>query len=148
MQINITTDYAIRILLCLYLQEENSTVTSSIIAEKMGIPLNYMAKIVRKLKDNNLIKVQRGQYGGYTLGDKGGNISLYDIMEIMEPEKLNRCLEEDHFCSRNAYGNCPVCSFYSAVQEKWDFFRKEMTLNVLASGIDESKLKGILKCIS
>lgn len=148
MQINITTDYAIRILLCLYLQGENSTISSSVIADKMGIPFNYMAKILKKLKNNNLIKVQRGQYGGYILGEKGENISLYDIMEIMEPEKINRCLEEDHFCSRNCYGNCPVCSFYSVVQEKWDASRKEMTLKVLASCIDELKIKGILKCIS
>lgn len=149
MQINITTDYAIRTCLYLYLQGEEAVVTFQSISDQMGIPVNYMSKIIKSLRNAGLISVQRGQYGGCQLAGKKENISLYDIMQIMEPEKINRCLEKDHFCSRDAYDNCPVCCFYSVIQEKWDACLKEMTLKTLASSnIDKRSVEETLRHIA
>ena len=48
MQLNITTDYAIRIVYYLALQKEN--VTASELASVLKIPVSYISKITKKLK--------------------------------------------------------------------------------------------------
>ena len=48
MQLNITTDYAIRIVYYLALKEE--TITASELASVLKIPVNYISKITKKFK--------------------------------------------------------------------------------------------------
>ncbi len=54
MQLNVTTDYAIRIILYLALRKEITT--SKEIAAAMSIPQNYVLKITHKLVEAGLIK--------------------------------------------------------------------------------------------
>lgn len=61
-------------------------------------------------------------------------INLYEIIELMEPKmKINRCLEEDEYCSRFATEHCPVRKFYSNLQNELEIKLKEMTVRRLLS---------------
>lgn len=144
MQIKITTDYTIRTLLYLYLKR-GQVITSEEIAESVRIPFNYLCKITRQLKKAGYIKAIQGRFGGYQIKEPADGISLYDVIRLTEPEKINRCLEEDHRCSRNAYGLCTVSRFYEMVQSDWDRRLKSMTLKVLASDPDREGLQRILE---
>jgi Rrf2 family nitric oxide-sensitive transcriptional repressor len=119
MQLNITTDYAIRTVLFLAIKGTN--VASNEIATTMGIPTHYILKITTKLTDGGLLQRFRGIKGGFALAKKPEEINLYDIINLFEPTlKLNRCLEEDKYCSRFATDNCPVRSFYINLQSVWE----------------------------
>lgn len=110
----------------------------------MKIPPNYLHVITAHLKKAGYIETLRGQFGGYRIIEPADDITLYEIMHYLEPEKINRCLEADHFCSREAYGVCAVSHFYALEQETWDRKLKKMTLKLLASDPDKDTLRQIL----
>jgi len=107
MQLNVTTDYAIRIVL--YLAIKKRVINSNEIAQAMGIPPNYIMKITRTLKNAGLLSEKRGVVGGFVLIRNPDELTLLDIVDALEKTlNINRCLEEDEFCSRNAAAFCSV----------------------------------------
>lgn len=68
MQLNITTDYAIRIVS--YLAIRGELVNSETIASVMGIPRGYVLKITKKLVRAGIAARVIGAQGGFLL-DKG-----------------------------------------------------------------------------
>lgn len=122
MQLNITTDYAIRLLLCL--GEMGIKKAGPLIAEEMMIPPKYILKISSKLRAANLIGSEPGSRGGYYLTKPLENITLLEVLSVMESTiKINRCLEPDAYCHHGGAKDCPVRGFYRALQceleEKW-----------------------------
>ena len=116
MQLNITTDYAIRIILALA-NRDGEVVSSKDISMTMKIPQKYVLKITRSLVAAELIERRSGVYGGFLLAKKPEEISLLEIVKVMEPTMyVNRCLEEDNYCSRDAVDNCSIRKFYTNFQ--------------------------------
>lgn len=133
MQLNITTDYAIRILLFCAIKDDK--VSSKEISESMGIPKNYVLKIVRQLSAAGMTASQSGQKGGVSLIKKPEEITLFDVLDVIEPTtKINRCLEADRYCSRFATENCPVRNFYCILQNEIETKLKEITIASLLKG--------------
>ena len=127
MQLNITTDYAIRIVYYLALKEK--TITASELASVLKIPVNYISKITKKLKAAEIVQACEGIKGGYALMKKPEMISLFDIVSSMEVTmKINRCLEPDGFCSRNATDYCNVHKALLNVQKTYEDALKSVTI--------------------
>ena len=104
MQLNVTTDYAIRTVL--YLGQCKKIASATEISNEMGIPRGYLEKVLSKLK--------KAEYISADLGARGG-----DVIRLMESTtKINRCLEDDAYCSRKAVDFCAVRRYYAKVQEK------------------------------
>ena len=100
MQLKNSTDYAIRIV-C-YLAAQERMVSTSELSRKLNVSANYVPKIAKKLKDAKIVNACEGINGGYMLAKQPENISLMDIISCVEETMaINRCLEEDRFCSRN-----------------------------------------------
>lgn len=115
MQLNISTDYAIRAML--YLAILGGKATASEIATAMCIPLNTCKKNLQLLKNAKLITPFPGTSGGYTLAKSPADICLADILRATgEKLEINRCLEPDCFCNRAAVGTCPVHKVYARAQ--------------------------------
>lgn len=118
MQLSMTTDYALRILLCLRKKENRKTAYE--IAEDMAIPERYVLKVLNKLKQKDIIVSFSGNRGGYELVKELSEISLLNILETTEnTTNINRCMEEDKYCSRNAVLGCPVRKFYCNLQREF-----------------------------
>lgn len=131
MQLNITTDYAIRIILALA-TKEGEVVSSKEISMTMKIPQKYVLKITRSLVAANLIERRSGVYGGFLLVRKPKDINLLEIIDVMEPTiRINRCLEDDAYCSRFATDNCPVRKFYIGFQSVLKEHFKKVTIQSL-----------------
>ena len=119
MQLKITTDYAIRIVY--YLACRGEVITASELAYELKIPESYIPKITKRLKDANIITACEGIKGGYLLSENPENISLFDIISSTEVTmKINRCLEEDGFCFRNATDYCSVHKAFLKVQKIYE----------------------------
>ena len=117
MQIQLTTDYAIRILT--YLALKKAVASSTELSIKLEIPQKYVARVGYKLKNANLADTVTGSLGGYILARPVEEISLYDIIEALEDGvKINRCLEDERLCSRNATSFCVVHELQSTIDEK------------------------------
>ena len=112
MQLNITTDYAIRIVLYL------ATSQGKELPENLCIPQHYILKVTKKLENEKLINVQNGKNGGFSIAKDKAQINLLDIIKLMEPTiKINRCLEPDKYCSRCATEYCSVRKTYCFLQK-------------------------------
>lgn len=117
MQLNVTTDYAIRIVL--YLGQCKKRASATEISSEMGIPKGYLGKVLSKLKKAEYISADLGARGGYRLNKTLSDITLGDVIRIMEnTTKINRCLEEDALCSRRAVDYCAVRRYYAKIQKK------------------------------
>ena len=134
MQLKITTDYAIRTIV--YLASRKEITNSADIAGTMGIPQKYLINILRILAAEGLVASHSGKNGGYTLEKPATEITLYDVIEPVESTlKLNRCLEDDEYCSRFATKTCPVRRAYLGMQEMWETLLRSKTIQNL---LDES----------
>ncbi len=93
MQFNVTTDYAIRTVL--YLGQCKKRASTTEIAKEMGIPRGYLEKVLSKLKKAEYISANLGTKGGYSLNKSLKEITLGDVIRIMEnTTKINRCLDK------------------------------------------------------
>ena len=125
MQLKITTDYAIRMILYLA-QNESVIVSATEIAQAMKIPHSYLIQIGAVLKKSGLIQAHSGRLGGYSLAEPSDTITLYDIVAVMESTTLiNSCLESD---SRSAAEFCPVRKSYCLLQQHINNFLQYLTI--------------------
>lgn len=134
MQLKLTTDYAIRTML--YLAIKGGKTSSGEISEKMQIPQKFLLNILTDLRKAGLVQNFMGVNGGFSLAARPEEISLLQIIEITEgTTKINRCLEEDEYCSRFATVNCPVRKVYVTIQSEIEQMLGSITL---ASMMDRS----------
>lgn len=116
MQFKVSTDNAIRIVYYLS-KRPNEFPTGMEIAEEMGISYPLCVNVLNKLKEKGLMNSVLGRGGGFTLERPANEITIYDIIVAMEGGiRINRCLSDGHFCTRNATSSCPVHKVFSRAQ--------------------------------
>ncbi len=59
------------------------------LARVEAVPPNYLAQILSELRDGGLITSRRGKSGGYALARPPEDISLHDILTLVEGEVLD-----------------------------------------------------------
>ncbi|VAW67977.1 Nitrite-sensitive transcriptional repressor NsrR [hydrothermal vent metagenome] len=84
MQITHYTDYSLRVLIFLSLQEDKQRVTISDVAEHFKIPRNHLVKVVHQLGILNYIHTTRGKNGGICLGKPADQIRIGEVIRHME----------------------------------------------------------------
>ena len=127
MQLNLETDYAIRTLL--YLAQKGEKASSGEISRQMAVPKSMISKFAAPLQEAGIMTHLRGAGGGFALCRDPGDISLHEVVNLLEgTTRINRCLEADHFCSRGAAGTCPVRRFYEQVQSRMEEAFKDKTI--------------------
>jgi Rrf2 family cysteine metabolism transcriptional repressor len=60
------------------------------IADAHGIPQRFLVQILLQLKGNGLVTSVRGALGGYQLARRPQDISLADIINVIDPPPLGR----------------------------------------------------------
>lgn len=99
MQINLETDYAVRIVDCLARVE--TRLDAGEIAARTGVTTGFSLKILRKLAEAGLVRSFRGAKGGYILAREPGEITLKQVIEaIGGPIILAKCQSEGYVCDR------------------------------------------------
>lgn len=111
------TDYAIRCVLHLA-ESEKKVVMINEIADEREIPKSFLAKIMQKLAKAGIVGSLRGVKGGFMLAKKASEISLLDIVEIMEGSvAMNICAVDKRKCDFSS-----TCS----VHPVWVELRKDV----------------------
>lgn len=115
MQLSITTDYGIRIVL--YLMQKKKIVRSGKLSEELDIPKTYILKVTKKLESAGLVKSYQGVNGGVCILKTIDEITLWDVICAIEnTTAINKCIEEG-CCNRNEKGYCKVRNVYLTLQE-------------------------------
>jgi Rrf2 family protein len=73
------------------------------IARQMMVPEDFLAKILKTLVDQGLVRSTRGPRGGYALAKPSSDVSFLDVIEAVEGSvAINVCLDGDDPCGRAA----------------------------------------------
>lgn len=73
------------------------------IARKEDISLKYLEQVIIPLRTAGLVKSIRGSKGGYSLAKPPSEISLSDLVEVLDgPIDLIECLKDPKSCSKSS----------------------------------------------
>ena len=85
-----TVEYALRVMIHLATQE--APVTTKQIAVATKVPEGYLSKVIQSLGRGRLVHSQRGLHGGSTLARSAAEITIFDIVNAIDPVKrINTC---------------------------------------------------------
>jgi Rrf2 family transcriptional regulator, iron-sulfur cluster assembly transcription factor len=106
-RVNRQTDYAVRVLLMLAQQPEGTRLSTAEIGREMLIPTAFLPRIVAQLAQANLLVTFPGREGGVQLPRPAGQITMKDVVELMEgPLLLSECMTGEEACPFE--GDCRV----------------------------------------
>ncbi len=124
-------DYGVRAMIDIAWRSPRTRAVVSEIAERQGIPVFYLAKIIPKLARAGLVRTSLGATGGITLAMPADEISLFQIIEAIEgPFALNLCSVTPSDCERHTV--CSACAIWGQAQAHLDRTLKETRLSDLA----------------
>ncbi|HSB20994.1 MAG TPA: Rrf2 family transcriptional regulator [Anaeromyxobacteraceae bacterium] len=110
-------DYGLRAMIFLASIPGEAVVPFREIARRMEVPEDFLAKILKLLVDQGLVRSTRGPHGGYSLARPAQDVSFLDVIEAVEgPVALNVCLDGDEACGREP--GCTMASVWKLGQEK------------------------------
>jgi Rrf2 family transcriptional regulator, nitric oxide-sensitive transcriptional repressor len=86
-----TAEYALRAIV--YLAEnETRPCTIQEIAPATQIPAGYLSKVMQELAKRGVVQSQRGLRGGFRLAVPAEDISVYDVVQAVDPiQRITRC---------------------------------------------------------
>ena len=100
MRITLESDYALRIISAIAF--ENSVMDAKTISEKTSVTQRFALKILHKLVKGGLLNSYKGVNGGYSLKKEPENITLKDVIELIDgPIAIVRCLDSGEISSLN-----------------------------------------------
>ena len=105
-KINKMTDYAV-VCLGMLSRKSDCPMSASELSSKTGLTLYTVQKILKIIVSNSdLIKAHRGPLGGYVLNRKSSEISVVEIIEVLEgPITLTACVDN----SENLCESSDIC---------------------------------------
>lgn len=99
MRLTTKSRYGTRLILDLALNSQENPVRLSEISKRQGISLKYLEKLISVLKKAGFVKSMRGPYGGYRLARPMEEISVGDIVRVLEgSDAITDCTETDNVC--------------------------------------------------
>ncbi|MDE6357109.1 MAG: Rrf2 family transcriptional regulator [Eubacteriales bacterium] len=105
--------------------KDNKCVSLKSIAQRQGIPENYLEQLVAILKKADVIKSIRGVQGGYILNRPPEDISVGDLLKILEGSlALVDCVENKPPKNKKKCGtaNCEEC----VVRGAWEIISEKL----------------------
>lgn len=132
MQVTKTLDYAVR---SLAYMGNDPVVKHSMkdISENQRIPLNYLAKIMRRLVKKGLVRSMVGPDGGYKLRKSPGEINLLEVYEAIEGEiRMVDCMDKDNICF--LHETCPQLPVWEKIQVSMIKILEDTTIEKMLDG--------------
>jgi len=103
----------------LYLAQQKRVVSSSEMSSMMNISQRYVLSISKKLCDDGYVSVGYGLRGGYSVAKPLEDISLYDIIMLMEGSiPISRCQTKENHCEDTpCLLHCSYCLLESIIKK-------------------------------
>jgi Rrf2 family protein len=99
LKISKKADYGMIALMHLAQHPNHGACSAREIAERYGIPLELMAKILQKLVQRGFLMSHHGTNGGYSLARSADTITAAEVIGAIEgPLSLTSCISDDGFC--------------------------------------------------
>ena len=105
------------------------------VAEKFGIPQSLLMNVMKELSAAGYTESVRGARGGYRLARRPEQITLADLIEVLEgPVRLAECVtgESGDVMECRLMDRCPIADPVHRVQRKLNDFLRKVTLAEIA----------------
>ncbi len=118
MKISFKGDYALKAVLDLALHYNEDKVRINEIAKRQDIPLKYLSQILLVLKGAGYVQSRRGPQGGYWLARSPREITLGEIIRLMDgPTSPIGCVSRSGYSKCNDEPFCPFVGIWAKVRD-------------------------------
>jgi Rrf2 family protein len=85
-----TAEYALRAIV--FLADQGEARTTQQIAAATRVPTSYLSKVMQSLSRAGIVKSQRGLHGGFTLVGAPDDVSVWDVIDAVDPiQRIRSC---------------------------------------------------------
>jgi len=122
MKLSTRVRFGLRIMMQLGIEGRNQPVFAGRIAEAQGLSEPYVDQLLAPLRAGGLVLSRRGRKGGYMLSRPPSEITVLDIVEVLEGKlSLVDCTEALDVCERS-----PSCATRQVWQKLSDAIRETL----------------------
>lgn len=118
-----SVEYGMRAVL--YLAEKGSICSSREVADEMSIPRDYLIQLAQLLRNAGIIHARPGKNGGYSLAKDASEISMLDIFNALQNDRLQAERKEAEDASDLLRDITAACS---AVEREMEEYMSSITL--------------------
>jgi len=137
-------DYGLRAMIYLASIPAEAVVPFREIARQMDVPEDFLAKILKTLVDQGLVRSTRGPHGGYALARASSDISFLEVIEAVEgPVAVNVCLDADDACGHSVA--CTMVQVWKQGQDRMLDVYRQAKLSELAFKPNEGGNIGLVQ---
>jgi Rrf2 family protein len=130
MRVSTKGRYGLRILLDVAAHEEKGPVALRDISRRQSISQKYLWQVINPLKMAGMLRATRGAHGGYALARAPAQISIRDIVEILEgPVSVVGCVQSPGTCDRS--DTCVARGAWAEVEVRVNEAMQGITLQYL-----------------
>lgn len=123
MHFKASVEYGMRAVL--YLAEKGSICSSREVADEMPIPRDYLIQLAQLLRNAGIIHARPGKSGGYSLAKDASEISMLDIFNALQNDRLRSERKEAEDASDLLQDITAACS---AVEREMEEYMSSITL--------------------
>lgn len=129
--------YGVKAVLNLAINYQNEHISIKSIAEKINVSEYYLEQLFSQLRRAGLVKSIRGAHGGYTLSKSPSEITVYDIIVVLEGSiEISDCIEEP---TCNNFDCCATRLLWVRFKESIDNVLKSTTLQDMVDDYNNMK---------
>ena len=146
MQLTTKARYIIRALIDMAIHSAEGPALVKDIAERQGMSARYLEQLLLAPKAAGMIRSTRGAHGGFTLARSTAEITLREIVQIMEGSiSPTECADDPGFCPNS--NSCVTHEIWVKIKRATDEILESTTLQDL---VDRQHEAGSLQidCIS
>jgi Rrf2 family protein len=138
MKLSTRVRYGVRLLVELGSTAGDEPILLRDISRNQEISEKYLGQIMIPLKAAGLVRAYRGAHGGYRLGRRAAEITLKEIVEVLDGDIcLLECVRDSGSCNRIA--RCVTMSVWHELGERISSFLASMTLEDLIARCGEPR---------
>ena len=123
MHFKASVEYGMRAVL--YLAEKGSICSSREVADEMSIPRDYLIQLAQLLRNAGIVHARPGKNGGYSLAKDASEISMLDIFNALQNDRLRSERKEAEDASDLLQDITAACS---AVEREMEEYMSSITL--------------------
>lgn len=123
MHFKASVEYGMRAVL--YLAEKGSICSSREVADEMSIPRDYLIQLAQLLRNAEIVYARPGKNGGYSLAKDASEISMLDIFNALQNDRLRAERKEAEDASDLLQDITAACS---AVEREMEEYMSSITL--------------------
>lgn len=126
MKLSTKTRYGVKAMLDLAYNSSKNPVSIRSIAERQKISESYLEQLFSLLRKAELVKSIRGAQGGYVLAKRPEEITVFDIMNVLEgPVEISDCLDKNE-CDNTEF--CASRLLWRRIKESIDEVTEAISL--------------------